>query len=70
MKEYYWSRCFERAQATGEQTFTLRAQDITSPETVCFWIMRNIETAPEEKLRCALETALSMRNWPNKRRAD
>ena len=63
-------KCFSKAKARGEQTFTLVAQDITSPETVCFWIMRNIETAPEDKLRHALDDALRMRAAKFRKRAD
>lgn len=62
--------CFEKAQMTGEQTFTLRAQDLSAARGVAFWILENIETAPEAKLRHALEDALRMRRWPNRRAAD
>jgi hypothetical protein len=62
--------CFEKAQMTGEQTFTLRAQDRSSARTVAFWILENIETAPEEKLRHALEDAFRMRRWPTRKLAD
>lgn len=60
----------DKARATGEQTFTLRAQDITSPKLICLWMAENIDTAPAEKLRHALEDALRMRIWPNRKRAD
>jgi len=61
---------FDKAQHTGEQTFTLRAQDRSGAKTVAFWIMENIETAPEEKLRHALDDALRMRKWPTRKTAD
>jgi hypothetical protein len=62
--------CFQKAKAKGEQTFTLRAQDISSPITICYWILANIQTAPPHKLRCALEDALTMRDHPNRKYAD
>lgn len=64
------SSTHEKGKAKGEQLFTLRAQDQTAPRTICFWIMENIETAPEDKLRHALEDALRARKWPNRKRAD
>ena len=30
--------CFEKARANGEETFTLRSQDITAPLVVDFWV--------------------------------
>lgn len=53
--------CYEKATLKGEPVFTLRGQDQSSPKTVAFWIQENIETAPAEKLRGALEIALKMR---------
>lgn len=61
---------FEKGKANGEQLFTLRAQDMTAPSTICWWILQNIATAPEEKLRHALEDALRARRWPNRKMAD
>jgi hypothetical protein len=61
---------FEKAATTGEQLFTLRAQDETTPECIAYWILKNIETAPEEKLRHALDDALRARKWPNRKQAD
>lgn len=60
----------EKAHRKGERTFTLRAQDKTAPATVCKWITANIETAPADKLREALEDALTMRAWPSRKAAD
>ena len=62
--------CFEKAVAAGEQTFTLRAQDITTPRCIAFWILENVDTAPEAKLRHALDDALRARRWPTKKAAD
>lgn len=62
--------CFEKAKAAGEQRFTLRAKDETAPECIAYWILKNIETAPEDKLRHALEDALRARKWPTRKRAD
>jgi hypothetical protein len=61
---------FEKGRANGEQLFTLRSQDETMPRVLAFWILENIETAPEGKLRHALEDALRARRWPNRKRAD
>lgn len=62
--------CFERAAARGQRTFTLVAQDKTAPVTICLWIAANIERAPAEKLRAALEDALQMRSHPIRKWAD
>jgi hypothetical protein len=62
--------CHERARARGQQTFTLVAQDPTAPAVIAEWIKHNIETAPEEKLRDALEEALIMRKHPARKPAD
>jgi hypothetical protein len=62
--------CHDKGKANGEQLFTLRSQDITCPKTICFWIMENIETCGEDKLRHALDDALRARKWPNRKRAD
>jgi len=63
-------KCAEKARDRGQATFTLVEQDVTSPETICFWIMRNIETAPDDKLVDALQAALVMRQSPNRKHAD
>lgn len=62
--------CFTKARARGQQTFTVVAQDRSSPRTICFWIMENIETCPAEKLIDALKDALAMREHPNRKAAD
>lgn len=62
--------CYSRARARGEQTFTLVARDKSSPRTICFWIMENIETCPEEKLIDALMDALAMRQNLHRKTAD
>jgi hypothetical protein len=62
--------CFVRAKQRGQLTFTLVAQDITAPTTIAEWIKLNIETAPAEKLREALDDAIAMREWPNRKNAD
>ena len=63
-------QCFTRAAARGQETNTLGAQDITSPETIGFWIMTHIETAPDEKLHAALDIALKMRAHKPRKQAD
>jgi hypothetical protein len=50
--------------------FMLKATDWTSPETICFWMLLNMRTASEEKLRSAFETAMAMKKNPNKKAAD
>lgn len=62
--------CYERAKERGEQTFTLVAQDRSSPRTICFWIMENIETCPAEKLVDALMDAIAIRGNPVRKNAD
>ena len=62
--------CFTKAKAKGEQTFTLRAQDRSSPQTIVFWIMQNIETCPPTKLFDALQDAINMRNYKERKNAD
>jgi len=62
--------CYERAKARGEQTFTLVAQDHSSPRVICEWIKENIETCPAEKLVDALLDAIAMRSNPNRKAAD
>jgi hypothetical protein len=62
--------CFEKAKERGQHTFTLVAQDYTAPEAIIEWIKLNIETAPAEKLRCALEDALVMRDHSSRKHAD
>ena len=60
----------EKGKRNGEQLFILRSQDETMPECIAYWILKNVETASEEKLRHALEDALRARKWPHRRRAD
>lgn len=60
----------ERAVERGEPTFTLIGRDPTSPKTICFWIMENIETASAGKLIDALQDALLMRATKNRCAAD
>jgi hypothetical protein len=62
--------CHSKAREKGEQTFTLRAQDRSSPTVICEWIKQNIETAPEEKLVDALMDALNMREHPYRKHPD
>ena len=46
-----------------EKKWALRAQDKSAPKIIALWIAENIETAPDSKLRYALEEALQMRRW-------
>jgi len=59
-----------RAKWRGQRTFTLVAQDESSPRTIAFWILENIETAPAEKLHDALNDALIMREYTPRKKAD
>jgi len=52
--------------APDEELFALVARDRSSPRTVVLWIAENIATAPEDKLREALECALRMRRYPSR----
>lgn len=53
-----------------EEIFPLVAKDWSSPETICFWLMLNMKSAPEEKLRAAFESAMRMRKRPDRKAAD
>jgi len=64
------SQCHERAKRRGQRTFTLVEQDKSTPRAICFWILENIETAPAEKLTDALQSALAIRKYPNRKNAD
>jgi hypothetical protein len=59
--------CFRKGHANGEQLFTLRSQDLSMPRVICYWILENIETASDGKLRHALDDALRARKWPRRR---
>lgn len=63
-------RCFAKAQQRGDETFTLVGQDKSSPRTIIFWIMENIETCPGPKLREALNDAIRMRSLEKRKPAD
>lgn len=62
--------CMARAIELGAETFVLHAQDYSAPKTVVLWIAENIDTAPAEKLREALECALRMRAFKGRKAAD
>ena len=64
------TKVYAKAKNRGQETFTLVAQDRTSPRTILFWIGENFETAPPEKLRDAYERALRMREFPERKWAD
>ena len=63
-------RCRARADELGAERFTIHAQDFSAPKIVCQWIAENIETAPNHKLREALECALKMRAFAPRKHAD
>jgi hypothetical protein len=62
--------CYAKAVKRGDYTFTLVGQDKSAPRVICEWISQNIETAPPEKLREALEKAIIMRTQWGRRNAD
>lgn len=62
--------CRQKAQARGDLTFTLVGQDLSSPRTIAFWILENIESCPAEKLKEALDKAIRMRALQNRKAAD
>ena len=61
--------CFMRAFRLGEPTFTLRAQDQTSAETVGEWLLKNPQLSNERKNETLRKSAW-MRSWPTKKAAD
>lgn len=62
--------CHARAKQRGQRTFTLVEQDASTVETIAYWILKNINTAPPKKLRDALEDCIAMRDFPAKKAAD
>lgn len=62
--------CFRKAKKRGQRTFTVVAQDKSAPATICEWIKLNIETAPSFKLREALDAAIEMRFYKDRKDAD
>ena len=58
------------AKQRGQRTFTIVEQDATAVETIAYWILKNINTAPPKKLRDALEDCIAMRDFPAKKAAD
>lgn len=63
------SPCLRKAK-DNEPIFVLRSQDFTSPQIVLEWIKVNFDTCPSEKLLAAFNTALDMKNWPERKAAD
>jgi hypothetical protein len=62
--------CHKKAKQRNDLTFTLVGQDQSTPRTICFWIMENIETCPAGKLVNALTKAIAMRELNNRKKAD
>ena len=58
------NKCFKKAQAAGETTFTVRERDYSAPQTILAWIGLNFATAPRAKLIDAFERALYIRDSP------
>jgi hypothetical protein len=59
-----------KAKNRKQETFTLVEQDATAVETIAFWILKNIMTAPAPKLRDALDKCIRMRAFLDKKYAD
>jgi hypothetical protein len=53
-----------------EPIFVLRAQDNTAPGIVLHWISRNMNSIPEAKLKEAMNTALAMQRYSNRKDPD
>lgn len=66
----YDDACHAKAKARGQRTFTLVEQDLSTVKTIAHWIYLNIETAPAEKLREALEDCITMRDFSPRKEAD
>jgi hypothetical protein len=66
------AKCFINAKRRGQNTFSLVAQDLSAPATIVEWIKINIQNdaTPDDKLREALEDALNMRRWKNRKHPD
>lgn len=64
--------CYEKALATGEPTFTLRAQDISAPIVIDQWAAMNELALGKDhpKIVGARAIANRMRLWPGRRQAD
>lgn len=59
-----------KAKLRGQRTFTLVEQDMSSVEVIAYWILKNVHTAPPEKLHQALDTCLEMREFGAVKHAD
>lgn len=55
--------------ADNEPIFVLRAQDVTAPDTIKFWLRQNPQIT-DDKWNEAATCAVAMRMWQNKRKAD
>lgn len=53
--------CIKKA-LPDEELFVLMARDVTSPQTILYWISQNVGIQPEEKLREAFICAMKMKN--------
>ncbi len=62
--------CYTKAKARGQMTFSLVEQDMTAVQTIAFWILLNVNSAPEEKLRAAFDDMMVMREFKGKKKAD
>ena len=72
MATKYQNACLNNC-AEGEPIFVLRAQDVTAPEVIEYWLSlalaRGASIAPE-KIAQAKECIRDMRAWPNRKLPD
>ena len=70
MRNIHTDESYIKAKARNQRTFTLVEQDRSTVETIAYWILQNIRTAPESKLHDALQVAIEMREYPAVRDAE
>ena len=51
--------CFQKARANGEETFSLRSQDITAPLVIDFWVKVNQKVRAHLRCGLTLEAAVA-----------
>lgn len=60
--------CYDKA-APDEPLFVIRAQDLTGPATIRHWLQLNPQLS-SATYNAALEVALAMEKWPNRKMPD
>lgn len=59
-------RCLNKV-ADDEPIFVLRAQDISAPQVIRFWVELNRKTLDQEHINEAEACAKCMEAWPHRR---